>query len=133
MTSPRVWLSTLSFRSYGKWKLRSHSVTGTSSGLRRALTEYILAKGEIVVATARRPAALNVLGEQYASDRLFVLRLDTKKPEEIVDVFAQDTFGRLNVVVNYAGYAVSGEVEATKDEGARGRQVLPQGERATRR
>ena len=52
------------------------SVTGTSTGLGRSLTELALEKGEIVVATARSPAALDDLAQKYPSTRLLVLQLD---------------------------------------------------------
>ena len=47
--------------------------------------------------------------------------MDVTKPEQIKDAFAKtkEHFGRLDVVVNNAGYAVSAEIEATPDEVAR--------------
>ncbi|KIJ39277.1 hypothetical protein M422DRAFT_175456, partial [Sphaerobolus stellatus SS14] len=96
-------------------------VTGASSGLGRAVTEYVLAKGDIVVATLRKPEALADLSKKYDSSKLLVLKLDVKNAAEIKSVFAtvQQKFGRLDVVHNNAGYAFLVEAEATPDESAR--------------
>ncbi|OJT03868.1 hypothetical protein TRAPUB_5459 [Trametes pubescens] len=104
MSSPKIWF-----------------ITGASSGFGRLLAEIILEKGEIVVATARRPSALYALTSQYPVERLLVLTLDVNKLEEIVDAFARarTAFGRIDVVVNNAAYGVLGEVEAVREEDAR--------------
>ncbi|KAI5831329.1 NAD(P)-binding protein [Schizophyllum commune Tattone D] len=99
-------------------------ITGTSSGLGLHLAQNVLAAGERVVATARSPAksaALNVLREKYPESRLLILVLDVTKPEQIKEAFAKTRahFGRLDVVVNNAGYGVSAEIEATPDKVAR--------------
>ncbi|KIJ36480.1 hypothetical protein M422DRAFT_34260 [Sphaerobolus stellatus SS14] len=104
MSQPKVWL-----------------VTGTSSGLGRAVTEYVLAKGDIVVATLRKPEVIADLSAKYDGSKLLVLRLDVKNPGEIKSVFAKvkETFGRLDVVYNNAGYAIVLEAEATPEDLAR--------------
>ncbi|OSC98222.1 NAD-P-binding protein [Trametes coccinea BRFM310] len=104
MSSPKVWF-----------------ITGTSSGFGRALAEYVLAKGDIVVATARRPAALDDLKAQYPSDRLLVIKLNVDNPQEVVDAFAQvkSKIGRLDVVFNNAAYGTFGELETVRDEDVR--------------
>ena len=53
--------------------------------------------------------------------RLLVLRLDVTKPAEVTSAFAagRDKFGRIDVVVNNAGFGVVAEVEATTDNSAR--------------
>ncbi|KAI0073377.1 NAD(P)-binding protein [Panus rudis PR-1116 ss-1] len=99
MSSPKVWL-----------------ITGTSSGLGRAVAEYVLSQGDIVVATARRPETLDALREQYPSkSQLLVLKLDVTNNEEILSVFEdiRKTYGRLDVLYNNAAYSLLGEVEAT--------------------
>ncbi|KAI0738869.1 NAD-P-binding protein [Daedaleopsis nitida] len=105
--SPRVWL-----------------ITGTSTGLGRALAEVILGKGDNVNATARDPASLGDLALKYTSDRLLVLPLDITNTEQVAGAFtrARDTYGRIDVVVNNAGIAALGEVEVV-DEPA-GRAVM---------
>ncbi|KAI0329004.1 NAD-P-binding protein [Cubamyces sp. BRFM 1775] len=104
MTPPRIWL-----------------ITGASSGFGRLLTEIVLEKGDIAVATARRPETLDDLTSQYPVDSLLVLKVDVTKPEEISNAFsrAQAAFGRLDVVVNNAAFAALGEVEAVREEDAR--------------
>ena len=97
------------------------TVTGASTGFGRVLTEIVLEKGGIAIATARRPEALSDLSAKYPADRLLVLKLDVSKPQEIVDAFtaAKEKFGRIDVVANNAAYGTLGEVEATTDEDAR--------------
>ncbi|KAI0369414.1 NAD-P-binding protein [Pilatotrama ljubarskyi] len=96
-------------------------ITGTSTGLGRTLAELILEKGEAVVATARKPAALDDLVAKYPADRLLVLKLEVTILEDIVDAFARakETFDRIDVVVNNAGYGDIGEVEGMDDVMAR--------------
>ena len=56
--APRVWFSTSSAFIRLCLLIRL-SVTGTSTGLGRAVTEIALEKGELVIATARRPSSLD--------------------------------------------------------------------------
>ncbi|GAA6005710.1 hypothetical protein JCM10207_005303 [Rhodosporidiobolus poonsookiae] len=96
-------------------------ITGASSGLGRSLVEAALAKGDIVVATLRKPKALDDLKSKYSSDRLLVLPLDVTKSEEVKAVFAEakETFGRLDAVFNNAGTFIVGELEYTSEDQAR--------------
>lgn len=98
-----------------------HAVTGASSGFGRQLTELALANGDNVVATLRKPPVLDDLKSRYPPARLLVLKLDVTKPLEITQAFAhaQDTFGRIDIVFNNAGYGLLAEVEGTPDETAR--------------
>jgi NAD(P)-dependent dehydrogenase (short-subunit alcohol dehydrogenase family) len=92
-------------------------ITGTSSGFGRLLTEQLLARGDRVAATLRRPAALDELRAEH-SDRLWVARLDVTDTEQVHRVVA-DAFaalGTIDVVVNNAGYAVFASVEEAADE-----------------
>ncbi|KIJ67113.1 hypothetical protein HYDPIDRAFT_26515 [Hydnomerulius pinastri MD-312] len=104
MSTPKVWF-----------------ITGASSGFGKSMTELVLSKGDIAVATLRKPEALDDLAARYPKDRLLVLKVDVSKQADIDYAFAQtkDTFGRLDVVFNNAGYAVFGEVEATPNDAAR--------------
>ena len=84
----------------------------------------MLEAGERVVASARNPtksAGLTSLREQYSDAQLLVLVLDVTKSEQIKEAFTKtkEHFGRLDVVVNNAGYGVSAEIEATPDNVAR--------------
>lgn len=58
-------------------------VTGTSTGVGRAVVEVALEKGDTVVATARQPNRLDDLAQQYPKDRLLVLPLDVTQPEQV--------------------------------------------------
>ncbi|KAI0757644.1 hypothetical protein C8Q80DRAFT_1283236 [Daedaleopsis nitida] len=95
--SPKIWL-----------------ITGASTGLCRNLTEIILEKGDIAVATARRPDTLSDLSSKYPSDRLLVLKLDVTVPQDIPRTFAaiKEKFGRLDVVFNNAGTTLVNNVDA---------------------
>lgn len=92
-------------------------VTGSSRGLGRHIAEKALAAGHSLVATARRPEQLADLVERHG-DRVRAVALDVTDPEAAraaVDT-AVAAFGRLDVVVNNAGYANSGSVEDTPIE-----------------
>jgi len=89
-------------------------VTGSSRGLGRQIAEKVLAAGHSLVATARRPEQLADLAERYG-DRMRAVALDVTDPaaaRAAVDT-AVAAFGRLDVVVNNAGYANSGSFEDT--------------------
>jgi NAD(P)-dependent dehydrogenase (short-subunit alcohol dehydrogenase family) len=91
-------------------------ITGSSRGLGRALVQAALDAGDLVVATARRPEQLADLAERYG-DRVLPLALDVTDAEAVlagVDAGAE-RFGRLDVVVNNAGYANIAPIE-TGDE-----------------
>ncbi|KJA14793.1 hypothetical protein HYPSUDRAFT_220327 [Hypholoma sublateritium FD-334 SS-4] len=96
-------------------------VTGASSGLGRAVVEYTLARGESVVATLRKPQALDDLVSKYPATQLLVLPLDVISPPAITAAFsaAIAKFGRIDVVYNNAGFAEIAEVEGTPDADAR--------------
>lgn len=95
-------------------------VTGTSSGLGRSLVENILASGERVVATTRNASSLDSLKAHHSPEVLLVLKLDISSNDEIKDAFQQVKihFGRLDIVVNNAGYGLKGEIESISDEEA---------------
>jgi NAD(P)-dependent dehydrogenase (short-subunit alcohol dehydrogenase family) len=96
---------------------RTWLITGSSRGLGRALTTAVLESGDQVVATARRPEQLDDLVNQYGglirTARLDVI--DRAAARDAVDA-ALGTFGRIDVVVNNAGYADSAPVEEVSDE-----------------
>src|SRR5262244_4589865 len=80
-------------------------VTGSASGLGRNIAEAVLASGERLVATARDPRRLQDLLDKYG-DQVRATRLDVSyetAAEAAVQV-AVEAFGRLDVVVNNAGY-----------------------------
>jgi NAD(P)-dependent dehydrogenase (short-subunit alcohol dehydrogenase family) len=89
-------------------------VTGSSRGLGRALVEVALEAGDRVAATARNPERLQDLLDKYG-DAVLVLRLDVTDYDAAARVVAQaeQTFGRIDVVVNNAGYGDLGSFEDT--------------------
>ena len=85
------------------------------------MTKLVLSKGDIAVATLRKPEVLRDLAEQYPPTRLLVLKVDVTVHEEIVAAFAKtrEAFGRLDVVFSNAGHGILGEVEGVPDDAAR--------------
>ncbi|KAH7911691.1 hypothetical protein BJ138DRAFT_1085149 [Hygrophoropsis aurantiaca] len=96
-------------------------ITEASSGFGRAITRYLLEKGDNVVATLRKPEAITDLTDKYARDRLLPIKLDVTKEQEIKEAFAKakQAFGHIDVVFNNTDYCVVGEVEGTSDQVAR--------------
>jgi NAD(P)-dependent dehydrogenase (short-subunit alcohol dehydrogenase family) len=87
-------------------------VTGSARGLGRDIAEAVLAAGHQLVATARNPERLADLVTKYG-DAIHPIALDVTDQEaaEAAVKAALDTFGRLDVVVNNAGYANLASVE----------------------
>jgi NAD(P)-dependent dehydrogenase (short-subunit alcohol dehydrogenase family) len=81
-------------------------VTGSASGLGRNIAEAVLALGDRLVATARDPRRLEDLVKKYG-DQIRTAPLDVTDEREAYAAVqaAVDAFGRLDVVVNNAGYA----------------------------
>ncbi|MBY8857525.1 SDR family oxidoreductase [Nocardia sp. CA2R105] len=92
-------------------------ITGTSSGFGRLLTERLLARGDRVAATLRRPEALDDLRAAHG-DRLWVSRLDVTDAESVRHVVdeAFTALGTIDVIVNNAGFGTFGSVEEVTDE-----------------
>ncbi|MGW2426350.1 oxidoreductase [Streptomyces sp. NPDC001709] len=91
-------------------------ITGTSTGLGRALAHEVIADGDRLVATARDPQTLNDL-VALAPDRVRALPLDVTDPTAVrlaVDTALKE-FGRIDVLVNNAGYALRGALEEVSD------------------
>ncbi|KAK0383799.1 hypothetical protein NLU13_9710 [Sarocladium strictum] len=82
-------------------------VTGASRGLGLAIVKAALEAGDSVAATARLPSQLSPLVDEYGSDRVLALELDVTKNDQVIDTINQtvNKFGRLDVLVNNAGYA----------------------------
>lgn len=102
-TAPRTWL-----------------VTGASRGLGRAFAEAALAAGDAVVATVRRPGQLADLVDASAG-RALELQLDVRDRAAVQDVVrrAAAFTGRLDVLVNNAGYGLTGGVEEVSEQQVR--------------
>ncbi len=91
-------------------------ITGTSTGFGRELAEAALQAGNQVVATARKPEVLSDLTQKYG-DKVLAVALDVTKPDTIAAAVeaAKAKFGRIDVLVNNAGYAVVGGFEEITD------------------
>jgi NADP-dependent 3-hydroxy acid dehydrogenase YdfG len=87
-------------------------ITGASRGFGRVWTEAALQRGDKVAATARQLASLADLTEKYGANVL-TLALDVTNPGQVKRAVAQAQahFGRLDVVVNNAGYSLVGTIE----------------------
>jgi NAD(P)-dependent dehydrogenase (short-subunit alcohol dehydrogenase family) len=99
---------------------RTWFITGSSRGLGRALAEAVLDAGDRLVATARRPDDLAEL-VQRGGDRALALPLDVTDPaaaRRAIDA-AVARFGRIDVLVNNAGYADLQSIEDTSEESFR--------------
>jgi NAD(P)-dependent dehydrogenase (short-subunit alcohol dehydrogenase family) len=90
-------------------------ITGSSSGFGRAIADAVLARGDRLVATARRAEALADLAEH---ERAHVVALDVTDPagREAAIAEAIERFGRIDVLVNNAGRTQVGAVEETTDD-----------------
>jgi len=87
-------------------------LTGSSRGLGRQVAEAALAAGHRLVATARQPGTLADLADRYG-DRILPVALDVTDPDAATAAVRAGAaaFGRIDVVVNNAGYANLASVE----------------------
>jgi NAD(P)-dependent dehydrogenase (short-subunit alcohol dehydrogenase family) len=90
-------------------------ITGCSTGIGRDLAQRLTQAGYKVVATARCAETLNDL------QAALKLSLDVTRPDSVNDAVAHalQQFGRIDVLVNNAGYAVRGALEEISDEQVR--------------
>ncbi|WP_455754113.1 oxidoreductase [Streptomyces erythrochromogenes] len=95
-------------------------VTGASRGLGAEITREALERGHRVIATARDASAV-LKAYPEKPDGLLAVNADVTEPEQLaaaVQVGLAE-FGRIDVVVNNAGYGLVGAIEETSDEAAR--------------
>ncbi|HWD05236.1 MAG TPA: oxidoreductase [Amycolatopsis sp.] len=92
-------------------------ITGSSRGFGRELARAVLETGDRLVATARKPEQLDDLVAEYG-DRVRAVALDVTDPAAARTAVsaAVTAFGRLDVVVNNAGYANSAPIEEMPDD-----------------
>ena len=94
-------------------------VTGASKGLGKTLVKELLAQGYTVAATSRSQSSLmDAIGKH---DNFLSLEMDITRDEDVAAAVqtAVDRFGRIDVVVNNAGYSQIGTLEELSDEEAR--------------
>lgn len=92
-------------------------ITGSSRGFGRELTIAALEAGDRVAATARNPQQLADLAEKYG-DRILPLPLDVTNADAAAAALtaANEEFGRLDVIVNNAGYANVAPIEFADED-----------------
>ncbi|WP_158819680.1 SDR family oxidoreductase [Granulicella sp. S156] len=92
-------------------------ITGSGNGLGRDIAEAALAAGDSVVAGARRIEELDSLAEQYG-ERVTPVKLDVRKEEaaQAAVQTALEKYGRLDVLVNNAGYGYFAPFEQMTSE-----------------
>ncbi len=95
-------------------------ITGTSKGFGRIWAEAALDRGDQVVATARNVDTLAGLADTYGGSVLAMALDVTDKPAVDATIAAAHAhFGRLDVVVNNAGYGLFGAIEEVSEQQAR--------------
>ncbi|MEO3975070.1 oxidoreductase [Streptomyces sp. CAU 1734] len=100
---PRVWL-----------------ITGASRGLGRAIAQVVLEAGDTVIATARRAGALEELAGEFG-DRVVPMELDVTDRAAVFAAVSEaaERAGRIDVVLNNAGYGLAGAVEEVSEQQVR--------------
>jgi len=95
-------------------------ITGASRGFGRIWADAALKRGDKVAATARSLASIADLKEQYG-DNVLTLALDVTNADQVKAVVTQahEHFGRLDIVLNNAGYSLVGTIEEASAEDVR--------------
>lgn len=95
-------------------------ITGSSRGLGRSLADAVLANGDQVAATARNTKQLDDLIEKYPG-QIRAIELDVTNYLQINEAVKEaiSHFGRIDVLVNNAGFGIIGAAEAYSDEQVR--------------
>ena len=98
-SDPRVWF-----------------ITGCSTGFGRELARLVLERGDQAVVTARDPAKVADIAEAHPG-RALVLKLDINDPQQVRSTVreAEAKFGRIDVLVNNAGYGYLAAIEEGED------------------
>lgn len=91
-------------------------ITGISSGLGKALAQTVIDKGDFVIGTFRNQTQTDIFNNAHTNEA-FALSMDVTKPNEIEEAFRiiAEKFGRIDVLVNNAGYGFAGAIEETSN------------------
>lgn len=94
-------------------------ITGTSKGMGLSVVKNLLNQGHRVAATSRTIESL--ASEISSNDNFLPLSLDIKDESDVKNAIAKtiDTFGKIDVVVNNAGYGQLGTIEELTDQESR--------------
>ena len=100
--------------------MKTWFITGTSKGFGRFWAEAALERGDKVVATARNINSVQALNEKFG-ENVLTLALDVVNKNAVNAAVKQahDHFGRLDVVINNAGYGLFGAIEEISEQEAR--------------
>jgi NADP-dependent 3-hydroxy acid dehydrogenase YdfG len=95
-------------------------ITGASRGFGRVWADAALKRGDKVAATARKLESIADLKEKYG-DNVLTLALDVTKPDQVKSAVEQAHahFGRLDIVLNNAGYSLVSTIEEAKPDDIR--------------
>ena len=95
-------------------------ITGCSTGFGRELAKLVLARGDKAVITARKPEEIQDL-VKGREDSALALKLDVTVASEVKEVSreAEKRFGRVDVLVNNAGYGYLSAIEEGEDDAVR--------------
>ncbi|OYU68237.1 MAG: short-chain dehydrogenase/reductase [Cytophagaceae bacterium BCCC1] len=91
-------------------------ITGISSGLGKALADALIENGDFVIGTFRKASQVEEFNAQH-QEKAFSYQLDITDSQDIKFVVENvlATFGKIDVLVNNAGYGFAGAIEETSD------------------
>jgi len=92
-------------------------ITGASSGFGKSLAEHAIKKGYKVVATARRQEKLEEL-KAVAPEQVLPIQMDVTDRKQVKDGIKEaiNTYGKIDVLINNAGYGIVGALEETPED-----------------
>jgi NAD(P)-dependent dehydrogenase (short-subunit alcohol dehydrogenase family) len=95
-------------------------ITGCTTGFGRELAQQVLAKGWRAAITGRGKDRMADIAEGHG-DRALLLELDVTEPDQVRDAVkaALDRFGRIDVLVNNAGYGYQATIEESDEQAIR--------------
>ncbi len=98
-------------------KKRIWFITGVNSGFGRHMTEQLLERGDYVAGTVRKMESMNGLKDKYG-DLLWLAQLDVTNTSAIHEVVnkAFSDLGKIDVIINNAGYGLFGSAEELTDD-----------------